>query len=173
MTQDTMTRDRLLDELRNSGREAIERLRALPADGFEKGAYENGWNARQVLAHITGIEWTYPKLIGLAEETRNTKQTPAEKPPEKPNRPAQGGINSYNDRTVERYAGTSIAELLDTFEANRKATIAAVEAADEDLFQVPIRSAGGIPGPLGMVLNYVAVLHVRGHVEDIVQAAGR
>jgi hypothetical protein len=42
-----------------------------------------------------------------------------------------------------------------------------VEIADETLFTRPIRSAGGIVGPLAMVFHQVAVQHVLGHVRDI------
>jgi hypothetical protein len=65
-----------------------------------------------------------------------------------------------------------VAELLDMFEANRATTIKAVEDAEADLFTVPVKTAGGINAPLGNALNFVAVLHVRGHVDDIVKAAG-
>jgi hypothetical protein len=172
MAQDGVSRDVLLHGLKAGRDNLLNSLRAIPAEDFEKGAYENGWNGRQVLAHVAGIEWSYPRLIGIAEEQKSGKQA-EEKPPEKPNKPAQGGINSYNDRTVERYASTSVTELLDIFEENRAKTIAAVEEADADLFQVHVRSAGGIPGPLGTVLNFVAVMHVDGHVNDIVTAAGK
>jgi hypothetical protein len=50
---------------------------------------------------------------------------------------------------------------------NRAATIAAVEAADEGLFTRPIRSAGGIVGPLAEVFRQVAVAHVLGHARDL------
>ena len=65
----------------------------------------------------------------------------------------------------------SVAEVIDEFETNRKQTIAAVEAADEELFSKEIRSAGGIKGSAGQVLNMVAVMHVQGHVADIVRSA--
>jgi hypothetical protein len=68
---------------------------------------------------------------------------------------------------VEKRADATVEELIDEFEKNRAATIAAFESADEALFSVPIRSAGGITGPLGTVLHYVAVLHVNQHVKDI------
>ena len=166
---DGVTKDALLEGL-NSGRDKLlGSLKQIPPENFERGAYENGWNGRQVLAHIAGIEWTYPKLIGIARETASGEQP--EKPPEKPNKGAQGGIGSYNDRTVERYADSTVAELISTFEENRARTITAVEEADADLFQVQVRSAGGIPGPLGTVLNFVAVMHVDSHVNDIVAAA--
>ena len=84
-----------------------------------------------------------------------------------------GGIGSYNDRTVERYKDFTVPQLIEDFKTNRANTIAAVEAADEELFAAPVRSAGGLEGPLGTVMNYVAVLHVEGHVNDIVSAASK
>ena len=171
MAQETMTKDRLLAELRSDQSELLGKLRAIPAAEFEKGAYENGWNGRQILAHVTGIEWTYPKLLDVAR-TAGKPKTDGDKPAEPSTKAAQGGIGSYNDRTVARYADSSVAELIEVFEANRKTTIEAIEAADDDLFQVPVTTAGGINAPLGNALNYVAVLHVRGHVDDIVQASG-
>jgi sulfur carrier protein ThiS len=79
----------------------------------------------------------------------------------------QGGINDYNERQVEKRAGATVAELIDEFETNRAATIAAAESADEALFATPIRSAGGITGPLASVLTAIAILHVVQHVNDI------
>ncbi|MBI2217337.1 MAG: hypothetical protein HYU51_08575 [Candidatus Rokubacteria bacterium] len=58
-------------------------------------------------------------------------------------------------------------DLLAEFERNRAATIAAVEAADEELFSRHIRSAGGVTGPLAAVFHQVAVVHVLGHARDI------
>lgn len=170
MAQQGISKAALLEGLKSGRDKLLGSLRPIPEADFERGAYENGWDGRQVLAHIAGIEWTYPKLIGIARESASGEQ-PAEKPPEQPNKAAQGGIGSYNDRTVERYANSTVGELISTFEDNRARTIAAVEEADEDLFQVQVRSAGGIPGPLGTVLNYVAVMHVDSHVDDIVAAA--
>lgn len=170
MAVEAVSKQRLLEALRESGANALARLSSIPADKFEQGTYENGWNARQVLAHVASIEWSYPRLLDVAREG----PTPGEKKPDEapPQRKASGGINDYNQRQIERYADSSVAELLDVFKTNREATIAAIEAANEDLFLVPVKSAGGIPGPLGTVLNYVAVLHVNGHVNDIVLAAG-
>jgi hypothetical protein len=58
--------------------------------------------------------------------------------------------------------------LLAEFQKNRAATIAAVEQADEALLATPITSAGGITGPLARVVYLIAVMHVQGHVNDIV-----
>ena len=71
---------------------------------------------------------------------------------------------------MAKRAEASVAELLAEFEQNRAATIAAVQTVDETLLSKEIRSAGGITGPLASVINAIAVLHVIGHVNDIVGA---
>lgn len=170
MSTPIVTKSALLEALRTSGADALAKLSAIPAEKFEQGAYESGWNGRQVLAHIAAIEWTYPKLLDVAREGPKPREDrPAgDNPPQK--KPA-GGIDDYNQRSIARYADNSVAELLDVFRTNRENTIAAIEAAEDDLFLKHVKSAGGIPGPLGTVLNYVAVIHVNGHVNDIVSAA--
>jgi Mycothiol maleylpyruvate isomerase N-terminal domain len=170
----------LLEALRSSEEEVLAKLRALTEADFEQGRYENGWSARQILAHVASIEWTYPRLIDVAKQRTGT---PAEDPPaqeprgqqqeeaQPPARTARGGIGDYNERQVGKRANASVTELLAEFEKNRAATIEAVEAADETLLTAPIRSAGGITGALANVIQAVAVLHVLGHVNDIVGAA--
>ena len=169
----------LLAALRSSGQEVVGRVRALPPAELEQGRYESGWNGRQILAHIASIEWTYPRLLDLAREAP-AEAAPAPAPvrrtepgetPGTPTRIAQGGILSYNDRQVDKRAAASVQELLEEFQTNRAATIAAVEAVDDALLARTIRSAGGITGPLAGVLNAIAVLHVLGHVNDITGAS--
>ncbi len=167
----------LLDALRASERELLAKLGAMPEARFEEGRYENGWTARQILAHIASIEWTYPRLIDLA---RQGSPAPAREPPpqdspppgqgtgEPPTRAVQGGIDAYNQRHVDKRAKASVPELLAEFQKNRAATIAAVESADEALLTAPIRSAGGVTGALANVIQAVAVLHILAHVNDIV-----
>ena len=160
------TKAELLTALRASRDEALALVRAVPPERLEEGRYENGWNGRQILAHIASIEWSYPRLIDIAREAA---AGPAVAPPggDPPTRALRGGNDSYNDRQVAKRAGVPAAELIAEFEKNRAATIAAVEAADEALFAQPIRSAGGVTGPLASVFQAVAVLHVLGHAHDI------
>lgn len=172
----TRTKAELLEELRASGREVAERLGALSADAFERGQYEGGWNGRQILAHAAAIEWTYPRLVDIAkdgtpsseDDATGVRRTEPDEAPAIPTRTAAGGIDSYNERQVAKRADASVEELLEEFKTNRASTIAAVEAADEELLGREIRSAGGITGVLADVIHAVAVLHVRGHVNDIV-----
>lgn len=175
---ETRTKTELLEALRANERYVAEQLSSLPAADFEAGRYESGWNGRQILAHTATIEWTYPKLIDIAREgstptgDKEARVRSAEAGGAKsvPTRTAQGGIGSYNERQVAKRENSSVEELLTEFKTNREATIAAVEAADEELFGREIRSAGGITGTLADVVYAVAILHVKGHVDDIVGA---
>ncbi len=167
------TKAELLNALRSSAREVQAKLGGRPAESFEEGRYENGWSGRQIFAHVASIEWTYPRLIDIAKQAA----APSPKEPgqgeqgqsgQQPARTMRGGVDDYNQRQVDKRAQASVAELLAEFEKNRAATIAAVEQVDEALLATPIRSAGGITGVLGSVIQAVAVLHVLGHVSDIV-----
>ncbi|MBI5949306.1 MAG: DinB family protein [Chloroflexi bacterium] len=159
----TPTRDALLADLRSSGDAVLQQLRALPTANFDRGCYENGWTARQVLAHVAAIEWSYPRLLEIAA-------TPAPSAGDPPTRTAQGGIDAYNARQVEKRAEASIADLLAEFARNRAALVGAVQGADEARLATPIRSAGGVTGTVAEVLRTVAVGHVLGHLRDITGA---
>ena len=160
------SREELVAALRASGDELVSVVKALPPGQLEEGRYEGGWNGRQILAHVAAIEWTYPRLLEIPGQAA---ASPGAGDP--PTRPAQGGIDAYNSRQVEKREGRSAAELLLEFRTNRAATIEAVQAADPVLFLAPIRSAGGVTGPLGQVVMSVAVGHVRSHARDIAGGA--
>ena len=155
------TKGELLAALASSRDEVLALVRSMEPAQLEEGRYENGWNGRQILAHIASIEWSYPRLIDIAR----TPPAPVEAAP--PTRTMKGGNDAYNDRQVAKREGMTVAGLLAEFEANRAATIKAVEAADEELFTRRIRSAGGVVGPLATVFHQIAVAHVLGHARDL------
>ncbi len=167
--QGALSKSELLEALRSSQRETIDRLSQLPADTFEQGRYEGGWNGRQILAHVASLEWTYPRLMDIPKQGTPPESSEGRRESSSPpTRSARGGIGSYNERQVEKRADASVAVLLAEFETNRAATIAAVEQADEALLATPIKSAGGITGPLARVIYLTAVMHTQMHVNDIV-----
>lgn len=163
-TGPTPSKSELLHLLRSSGAELLDTLRPVPAERFEEGRYENGWNGRQILAHVASIEWTYPRLLEIPNQGASGATTAEGLP----TRTAQGGIDAYNDRQVQKRADASVADLLAEFEQNRARMIAAVEAVDDARLAMPIRSAGGVTGPLGLVIQRVAVDHIQAHTRDIV-----
>ena len=169
------SRAELLEALRASRDQVLAIVRALPPERLEEGRYEAGWNGRQILAHIASIEGTYPRLIDIAREAPAAEAAPGTAEPEGglPTRAMRGGNDAYNERQVAKRASLTVAELLAEFERNRAGTIRAVEAVDEALLARPIRSAGGVVGPLATVLYQVAVMHVLGHARDIAGPSSR
>ena len=163
-TETGPSRGELLLALRASREVVIATVRGMSPEQLEEGRYESGWTARQILAHLASIEWTYPRLIDVAREAPETPE-PGGDPAA--TRTMRGGNDAYNERQVAKRAHLSAADLLAEFERNRAATIQAVEATDEALLRRRIRSAGGITGDLAAVLHLVAVDHVLGHARDI------
>ena len=145
--------------LEESADEVLRACGELTAADWERGAYEHGWNARQVLAHIASIEWSYPRVIDLARQVRDASGSGVGS--------MRDGNDAYNARQIARREGVAIAELVGEFRRNRAATIAAVRAAEPELWHLPIRSAGGIEGPLARVFWLVAIEHVQAHARDM------
>jgi hypothetical protein len=154
-------RDELVADLRRQGEEVAAAFRAVAPEKWDEGRYEGGWNARQILAHVAAIEWTYARLVDLAKTLAAADSSgPRSAPP-------TGGMDGYNARQVEKRAEASVEELIAEFERNRAATIATVEAADDALFEVEVRSAGGRVGTLAQVFREVAIGHVGEHARDV------
>jgi hypothetical protein len=158
----------LVEALRAQGAWAEEALRRLSNEQLAQGRYEHGWNGRQILAHVAAIEWTYPRLLELAQNAGGARRD--DKGGAQAS--ARGGIDDYNRRQVEKREGASTGELIEEWIRNRAALVEAVEAADEELFKVEVRSAGGRTGTLASVMREVAIEHVRGHIEDMVGETG-
>ncbi|HUZ00994.1 MAG TPA: DinB family protein [Thermomicrobiaceae bacterium] len=158
----------LLAALRASGDETLATLSVLPEEVLARGRYEGGWTGREIVAHLASVEWTYPRLIDLA---RQAVERPVEAAGPSSPAPSGGGIDAYNARQVARRADVPVAGLLEEFARNREATIAAMEAVDDALLAVPVRTAAGLEGPLGSILRFVAIDHVRGHLRDVTAGA--
>ncbi len=166
------TKEELLAALHASGDETIAMLRALPPASLTRTRSAGGWTGKEIVAHLAAIEWTYPRLIDLARRAAAPEAGRQGAPGDGGAAPtASGGIDAYNARQVAKRAGAALDALIAEFARNRAATIAAVEAMDTPLLAVPIRAAGGMAGPLGEVMRWAAVDHVRGHVRDIASEA--
>ena len=165
MNDSRKSKAQLIEGLRTSEQQLIDSLDSVAAADLESGCYENGWNAREVLAHVASMEWTYAKILDLAAQSPNEESAPAKSAP-----PASGAIGSYADRQIEKRAQASVDELIAEFKENRAKTVAAVENADESLLAAPVQSAGGLRGPAANVLQGLAVGHVMTHLNDIMTA---
>jgi hypothetical protein len=156
-----VSKEQLLENMRAQRERVLTVVAEVPETHWAEGRYEEGWTARDILAHIASIEWTYPRILDLADNAKEPE------PPKEPSKPRPPGLGDYNQRQVAKRADASVEELLDEFERNRTATIAAVQDASEDLLREHVRSAGGAEGTVAEVLNYRAVIHLDGHLDDL------
>ena len=159
------SRDDLIAALESDAESLESAVSALPEEAFERGVYEHGWNARQLLAHIAAIEWTYPRLIERAEQRTAGDDVPQ-------GDGAGFDMDAYNAKQVARRDDLPVEQLMTEFRRNRAATIDAVRGADEALLAQATRSAGGVEGTLLDVLISVTVGHVRDHADDLLRGAG-
>ena len=74
------SRAELLEALRASRDEVVAIVNAMSPNRLEEGRYENGWNGRQILAHIASIEWSYPRLIDIARTPQRAEEAPPPAP---------------------------------------------------------------------------------------------
>jgi uncharacterized protein (TIGR03083 family) len=147
----------LLSELRATRDEVLAALRELDPDRLDGSVYEDGWDARQLAAHLSSIEWTYPRLLELPEASGAARGAPRD----------SRGIDDYNRRQVDKRADVSLADLIAEFERNRAATIAAVESAPPEMLSRTVRTTGGTVGTLSDVIRFTAIEHVRTHLRDL------
>ena len=92
------SKQELLDALRASRDEVLATVRALPPARLEEGRYENGWNGRQILAHVASIEWSYPRLIDIALPAGRTGRRPRRPAICPPGRCGAGTIRTMTGR---------------------------------------------------------------------------
>ncbi len=165
---DAPTKKDLIDALKKSGDDLTTKVERLDDAALAQGRYENGWNAKQILAHVASIEWTYKKLVENAHQPRAAARPEPDSSAQRDPLPAGNPIDDYNARQVARRADKTAKELVQEFKENRAGTIAAVESCSDELLAQPTRSAGGAQGTLAEVIMFVAVQHVAQHTRDLV-----
>jgi uncharacterized damage-inducible protein DinB len=158
---DLVSKEQLLDNMRAQRARVVAVVAEVPEAHWSEGRYEDGWTARDILAHIASIEWTYPRILDLADKAKEPE------PPKEPSKPRPPRLGDYNQRQVAKRADVTVQDLLEEFERNRAATIAAVEEADEDLLRERVRTAGGVEGTAAEALNFLAVIHLDQHLDDL------
>lgn len=149
----------LLEKLRASDEEAVSRIRATPPERFGEIVTSEGWTGQQALASIAGVERGPARLIDIERD----RQAGA---PERP-RP-RGTAHEYMKRQLHIRQGAPVDALLEEFQTNRAATIAAVEGADEALLGATIEIP--ITAPLGAVIYSLSIEQMLGYVGEITRA---
>lgn len=155
------TKEELIQEFTQAKERVAALVRDTAAADWQKGVYEGGWNARQILAHIGATDY------GVAVEgvLARAKGLPAPSG----GRPADVDFNTWNQRIVDERAGRSVPELAAAFAAACDSGIAKLQQTVPEELSIPIPSGFGAGGPAGDLIRRVGSGHVLGHIGDIEQ----
>lgn len=120
--------------------------------------YDDGWTAREILAHLAGRQASYEMMSKLAQ---------GGPPPDMRN----FDVNAWNQQHVDARTGNSPDALIEEFRQVHLALLARVEAMDEETLNRTIMGPRG-ETTVGAQLMNSGGLHSTTHANDVKQALG-
>jgi len=148
----------IIEVIRGTQSEVEKLVSSAAESAWSKPAYEQGWNARQLLCHIASTSGVAGFLVGMAKA------------------PGAGGIgadfdiDAFNTQQVAARQDKPIAEVLEEVRGNCQRDIESVQNAPDDLLAQHFRAPWGVEGPLGDVIVGSIEGHFMMHVRDLAKA---
>lgn len=148
----------VIGAIRSAQQEVEGLVSATPESAWSKQAYEQGWNAKQLLCHIASTSRIAGFLISMAKA------------------PGSGGmgadfdIDAFNAQQVAARQDKPIAEVLEEVCGNCQRDIESVENTPDDLLAQHFRAPWDMEGPLGDVIVGSVEEHFMMHVRDLAKA---
>jgi hypothetical protein len=146
--------------IRDTQRAVQELASSAPESAWSKLAYDQGWNAKQLLCHIASTSGVAGFLVGMAKA------------------PGSGGmgadfdIDAWNAQAVAARQDKPITEVLEEVCGNCQRDIDSVQDAPADLLVQHFRAPWGVEGPLAEVIVGSIEEHLMMHVRDLAKAVG-
>lgn len=144
--------------IRDAQREVERLVSSAPESVWSKPAYEQGWDAKQLLCHVASTSGPAAFLIGMAKA------------------PGSGGmgadfdIDAFNAQQVAARQDKPIAEVLEEIRGNCQRDIDSVQSAPDDLLAQRFRAPWGVEGSLADVIVGSVQGHLMMHVRDLAKA---
>ncbi len=150
----------VIAKIRDSQRAVEELASSTPESAWSKGAYEQGWNAKELLCHIASTSGVAGFLVMMAKS------------------PGSGGmgadfdVDAWNAQAVAARRDKSITEIVEEMRGNCQRDIESVESVADDLLAQQFKPPWGEEGPLGDVIVSSIEEHTMMHVRDLAKAVG-
>jgi len=150
----------IIEVIRNTQDEVQKLVSSAAESAWSKPAYDQGWNARQLLCHIASTSGVAGFLVGMAKA------------------PGSGGmgadfdVDAGNVQAVAARQDKPIAEVLEEVRGNCQRDIESVQNAPDDLLAQHFRAPWGVEGPLADVIVGSIEGHLMMHVRDLAKAVG-
>jgi len=153
------TRDEITVAISDGVDTVVETFSGLSDEQLATQVYDEGWTARDVLAHLAGRQASYEMMSKLAQGG----------PP-----PANMGsfdVNAWNQQHIDARAGQSRDELIEEFRQVHLAVLARVQGMDEETLGRTFQGPRG-ETTVGAQLMGSAGTHSSTHANDVKQALG-
>ncbi len=148
----------IIEVIRNTQDEVEKLVSSAAESAWSKPAYDQGWNAKQLLCHIASTSGVAGFLVGMAKA------------------PGSGGIgtdfdvDAWNVQAVAARQDKPIAEVLEEVRGNCQRDIESVQNAPDGLLAQHFRAPWGVEGPLADVIVGSIEGHLMTHVRDLAKA---
>ncbi len=157
------SKEEIVRAYRRAEQQAGELVAAAAESAWSRGAYEQGWNARQLLCHLADSCNVGRFLIAFAKDPRpapvGADGTPFD-------------IDKWNAQQVALREGKSIQELLTEMRVNVGREVEAIEATPDDVMAAQTRAPWGEEGALGDLIMGTISGHFDVHLADLRAATG-
>lgn len=154
----TTTRQAVIDRLNRIRGDVDDAVQRAPTGAWYHRAYDDGWTAREVLAHVASMTSVVSFVLAMAKASSGET----------------GGAafdqDAFNAQQVGMRAGKSLAEVADEVRANILRETQAMERADQALLDKHFVAAWGSEGTVAKVIRDSLNDHVGTHISDMRRA---
>jgi uncharacterized protein (TIGR03083 family) len=154
------TREDVIACLKNIRAEIDAVTDGVTDEAWTTPTYEEGWNARQLLAHIASTSGTAGFVLMMAK-TGGAGM------------PGDFDNDAFNRDQVAMRADKSVEDILNEVRSNIQRDVQQIEAAPVDLLGQHYAAPWGIEGEVAQVIIDSANGHLGGHIADLRAAFGR
>lgn len=154
------TRAEIIDAIQAGRNRVTATFSKLSEDQLQSKIHEgsDGWNARQILAHLANRQPTYDMLVSIAVDGNGTP-------------PGGFSIDDWNQKLVEERAGRTREELLEEFQQVHDHLIERARKLRDDQLSFPVILPNRETN-LGNVLLGSGGMHSIQHASEVEEALG-
>ena len=156
------TKDEIVSTLQNLQQQIEQAASNLPEQAWSTGVYGDGWNARQILAHMASMSGVAGFLLNMASAPAGTGAGIG----------ADFNVDEFNRMQIAAREGKTPADLVNEIRDSFERDISTVRAAPDDLIRKHYRAPWDAEGEVGDIIVGSLNNHMGLHLADLRSVAG-
>ena len=178
-----VVRAEVIDAIRDAEREAERAVGAVPGSAWDEQIYDDGWSAKQILAHVTFTSRLWSTLIRMAEQHRASgsidagallaEEQAADRMKSGARPDATRNVAALIAQEMSALQQTPVGELVEELRGHGERAIQEVADTPDDLLAYQFKTPWGTEGTLAELIAQSSIReHVLPHLRDLVAARG-